>query len=402
MYDDRHNVDRDILCINQKQLFADMSCISKGLNPLETKLAVVSDTKRQGSIVIAVTEPLKEIGVKVGSRLFEIPHRNDIYIINPNMKFYSNCFSKIMKVLFKYVSSNDIQLHDTDELFIDITQFCKENKITSKAMSYKLIKEIENETQLSLSIGIGSNIFLSKMALNIDAVNQDTMIAEWRTKEIKSKLWPVNSLSKMWGNNERIQRDLNRLGIFTIGDLAKYPKQNLIELYGDIGIKLHSYSHGIDSNSINETHPIYQPLIHNKVQLGDGYQLHELKNIILENVEKLSMQLRSRDILAKTIMFSIEGVNQDTIEKKYTLKDGTNIAMDIFRVIWSFTEQMCDKQANYHTIYIALEQFVPEQARELNHFKHEFIKERNDIIENLKIEEGNDTRTNHFLKVSNL
>lgn len=402
MYEERHYLDRDILCINQKQLFAEMSCISKGLNPLETKLAVVSDTKRQGSIVIAVTEPLKEIGVKVGSRLFEIPQRNDIYIINPNMKFYSNCFSKIMKVLFKYVGSKHIQIHSTDELFIDVTQSCRENKISSKALSYKLIKEIEYETQLSLSIGIGSNMFLSKMALDIDVVNQDTKVAEWRTKDIKSKLWSVKPVSKMWGNNHRIQSDLNRLGIFTIGDIAKYPKQYLIELYGDIGIKLHNYSHGIDSNSISETHPIYQPLIHNKVQLGDGYQLHELKNIILQNVEKLTMQLRSRDILAKTIVFSIEGVNQDAVEKKYTLKDGTNIAMDIFRVIWSFTEQLCDKQAHYQTIYIALKQFVPEEARDLNHFKQEFIKKRNDIIENFKIEEGKDSLTNHFLKVSNL
>lgn len=72
--------DRDVLCIDQKSFFASVSCIEKGLDPLETKLAVVADTKRQGSVVLAATPKLKELGIKTGSRLFEIPHRNDIYI----------------------------------------------------------------------------------------------------------------------------------------------------------------------------------------------------------------------------------------------------------------------------------------------------------------------------------
>ncbi|MRF43960.1 DNA repair protein, partial [Escherichia coli] len=85
------------------------------------KLAVISDTKRQGAIVISATEPLQELGIKTGSRLFEIPHRNDIFIINPNMKQYINYANTIYKVLLNYVHADDIQQHRVNEIFIDVS-----------------------------------------------------------------------------------------------------------------------------------------------------------------------------------------------------------------------------------------------------------------------------------------
>ncbi|RTX85446.1 DNA repair protein, partial [Mammaliicoccus vitulinus] len=98
MYKYRLRENRYILCIDQSSFFANVSCVSKGINPVEHKLAVISDTKRQGAIVIDATEPLKGIGIETGSRLFEIPHRSDIYIINPNMNHYVNDSLAIYKV----------------------------------------------------------------------------------------------------------------------------------------------------------------------------------------------------------------------------------------------------------------------------------------------------------------
>lgn len=117
MYDYNLLEDRDILCIDQKSFFASVSCIDKGLDPLETKLAVVADTKRQGSVVLAATPKLKEIGIKTGSRLFEIPHRNDIYIINPSMRKYLEVSIEISKIALKYVPGEDLHQYSIDEFF---------------------------------------------------------------------------------------------------------------------------------------------------------------------------------------------------------------------------------------------------------------------------------------------
>ena len=98
-----------------KKLFASVSCIEKGLNPKTTKLAVVADTKRQGSVVLAATPKLKELGIKTGSRLFEIPHRNDIYIINPSMRKYLNVSIAISKIALRYVPAEDLHQYSIDE-----------------------------------------------------------------------------------------------------------------------------------------------------------------------------------------------------------------------------------------------------------------------------------------------
>jgi DNA polymerase V len=98
MYDYNLLEERDVLCIDQKSFFASVSCLQKGLDPMETKLAVVADTKHQGSVVLAATPALKALGIKTGSRLFEIPHRNDIYIINPSMRKYLEVSVKISQI----------------------------------------------------------------------------------------------------------------------------------------------------------------------------------------------------------------------------------------------------------------------------------------------------------------
>lgn len=146
-----------------------------------------------------------------------------------------------------------------------------------------------------------------------------------------------------------------------------------------MGKELNLISNGIDTNIVCETHSIYNPDIKCEVALEKQYQYYEMKEIILQQVERLTKQLRSRNLLVKTIAFSLKS-NANTISKSYTLKDGTNITMDIFRVIWSFTEQLCDKQEKYSALNISLTQLVPERARELNLFIDTFERERDEAL----------------------
>lgn len=136
--------DRDVLCIDQK-VFASVSCIEKGLDPLETKLAVVADTKRQGSVVLAATPKLKELGIKTGSRLFEIPHRNDIYIINPSMRKYLNVSVAISKIALRYIPPEDLHQYSIDEflwmLLIAIIDLVLQYMHFAKDLNVKFMKK---------------------------------------------------------------------------------------------------------------------------------------------------------------------------------------------------------------------------------------------------------------------
>ena len=159
----------------------------KGLNPLETKLAVVADTKRQGSVVLAATPKLKEIGIKTGSRLFEIPHRNDIYIINPSMRKYLEVSIAISKIALKYVPGEDLHQYSIDEFFLDVTDSYHRFNSTVQSFAERLQKEIEDKTGIYCTIGIGSNMLLSKVAMDIEAKHTSNGITEWRYHDVPQK-----------------------------------------------------------------------------------------------------------------------------------------------------------------------------------------------------------------------
>src|SRR5699024_9468785 len=121
MYDYYLCQNRDILCIDLKSFYVSVSCVLYGLDPMSTKLAVVGNTIRQGSVVLAATPPLKEMGIKTGSRLYEIPNRLNIYITNPKMKTYIYISTQITRIILKYVASEDFWQYSVDECLCDVT-----------------------------------------------------------------------------------------------------------------------------------------------------------------------------------------------------------------------------------------------------------------------------------------
>lgn len=183
-----------------KKFFASVSCIQKGLDPMKEKLAVVADTKRQGSVVLAATGPLKALGVKTGSRLFEIPHRNDIYIINPSMRKYLEVSVAISKIALRYVPPEDLHQYSIDEFFMDVTDSYHRFSSTIDSFCQKLQFEIKEETGINCSIGIGSNMLLSKIAMDIEAKHTHNLIAEWRYQDVPKKGLANSATQQILGN----------------------------------------------------------------------------------------------------------------------------------------------------------------------------------------------------------
>ncbi|MED3687072.1 DNA repair protein, partial [Bacillus thuringiensis] len=121
MYDYSILPNRIILCVDLRSFYASVSCIKMGLDPMYTKLAVVGDVNRNGSIVLAATPPLKALGVKKMARLYEIPRRKDILVVNPIMGTYIKCSNYITKLALQYVPIEDFHQYSIDEFFMDIT-----------------------------------------------------------------------------------------------------------------------------------------------------------------------------------------------------------------------------------------------------------------------------------------
>ncbi len=147
---------RVIICIDMKAFFASVSCVIRRLDPLKTKLAVVGDTKRSGSVMLAATPLLKKEGIKTGSRLFDIPRRKDIHVVNPSMERYVKASNYVSSLVLQYVAPEDFHAYSIDELFIDSTASLHLFALTPEELAHKIINEIYRKTRLTASAGIRS------------------------------------------------------------------------------------------------------------------------------------------------------------------------------------------------------------------------------------------------------
>ncbi|MFQ3843291.1 DNA repair protein [Staphylococcus pseudoxylosus] len=369
MYDYNLCSDRHIACIDLKSFFASVSCILNDLDPLKVKLAVVGNTKRQGSVVLAATPPLKELGIKTGSRLYEIPNRKDIYITNPKMRTYINISTKISKIALNYVASEDFHQYSIDEFFLDLTDSYNLFASTPKEAATIIQREIYEETGIKSTIGIGSNMLLAKVSMDIEAKHTDTGIAEWRYQDVPTKLWRINNLTDMWGINTKTANKLNKRGIFTIKDLANYSYVYLKRDFGKIGIDMHLHANGIDESLIKESHKTKNKGLGKSQILLRDYRLDELKAVLIEQIEDVSYRTRTIKMYPTTISVSVGYANGAGIRKQFTEKNGFKSTNSIISKLWSYILENGDRDELYRTISVSFTNFKSNEMEQLELFK---------------------------------
>jgi len=231
-----------------------VSSVIRGLDPLKTRLAVVGDIKRSGSVVLAATPLLKKEGIKTGSRLFEIPKRKDIHVVNPSMERYIKASNYISSLVLQYVAPEDFHAYSIDELFIDATASLHLFAQTPEELAHRIINEIYRKTFLTATAGIGPNLLLAKVSLDHEAKHSPTGVTYWRYEDIPFKLWAIHPMKDFWGISSATERRLNRLGIHTIKELALSSKEMLQKEFGIMGEELHQHANGIDFSRISDVY----------------------------------------------------------------------------------------------------------------------------------------------------
>ncbi|MFC3418277.1 Y-family DNA polymerase [Salinicoccus hispanicus] len=383
---------RHVFCVDQKSFFASVSCILKGLDPMTAKLAVVADTKNLGSVVLAATPELKKTGVRTGSRLFEIPRQKDIYIINPSMKAYLDYSARITEIALRYVAPEDFHQYSVDEFFMDVTESFHIYEDSPYALARRIRTEVYRETRIDCAIGIGENILLSKISLDIEAKKTADGVAEWRYQNVPEKLWKIKPLRNFWGINRRSEIKLNERGIFSIGDLAKYSPVHLKRDFGIIGVDWHLHANGIDFSTIREKHVAHSPSIVKSQILMRDYRFVETYVVILEHVDEVTHRLRISGRMARTVQFSVGTAEGKIYRRQFTIHEGTNDSNAIMKRVWELLSEMADPYALYRTLSISLTNFIPDHIRQISLFEDVETAERRDrlvkTVDRLKVKYG--------------
>ena len=174
--------------VDMKSFYASVECVLRGLDPLETSLVVADESKGKGTICLAISPKMKSLGVKNRCRLFEIEIK-DFIIAKPKIKKYIEFSADIYGVLLKLFDKKDIFVYSIDECFIDVTSYLKFFKIDKFKLAQKVIFSIKEETGIPAAVGIGTNLFLAKVALDICAKKQKDFVAFLDEELFKKYLW---------------------------------------------------------------------------------------------------------------------------------------------------------------------------------------------------------------------
>lgn len=299
-------VKRNILCIDLKSFFASCECIDRGLDPFKVPLVVANATQGKGAITLAITPALKKQGIPSRGRLYDIPKNIKYEIVPPRMKLYIEKSKEVVSIYLDFVAPEDLHIYSIDECFLDVTDYLKLYKKTDYELAEIILKTVEEKTGLTATCGIGPNMLLAKVAMDTEAKKYKNGIAKWTYEDIPDKLWTIKPLSKMWGIGPRMEKNLNILQIFTIGQLAHYNKNILKDKFGVMGEELWNHANGIDLSRISDFKiPAKdKSFSHSQVLFNDYYE-EDVKIIIMEMVDVLCERLRKNSKEAKVIGFGL-------------------------------------------------------------------------------------------------
>lgn len=283
---------RNIIAIDLKSFFASCECVERNLDPFTTPL-VVCDPNQKGAITLAVTPYLKKYGISGRTRVYELPKNIKIIKAMPRMSLYIKKSKEVIAVYLEFVSKEDMHIYSIDEVFLDVSDYLSLYKMSTYELADTILKRIKEKTGLIAVAGIGPNILLAKVCLDIDSKNSKNNIAEWTYDDVTTKLWNIKPLSKMWGIGQRMEKRLNDLGLYSINDIAHYEKNKLKSKFGVLGEELWYHCQGIDLSIIkNFSNQNKEKSISHSQILFKDYNEYNIDLIIREMVDVLTQRLR--------------------------------------------------------------------------------------------------------------
>jgi len=311
---------RSVLWIDVKSFFASVEAVKRKIDPLEAYIAVVSDRHRTGAVVLASSPKVKtEYNIKTGNRLFEIPKKSPIMIVEPNMALYLDINKKIQDIFRKFVSSEDLQVYSIDEAILDVTAYQKLFG-SAEEIAQRILKTVKSELGLVVSIGIGDNPLLAKLALDNDAKKRPPWIARWSYESIDQTVWKIKPMTAFWGISKGYDKKLKQMGIYSIENLAHFDPNRLKKHLGIMGLQLYYHAWGLDASIIREKAPVKnRSYSKNQTLMRDYFSKAEILIIIKEMVGDVCERLRKHQEKCNEIFLGI-GYADRNLAEELTIK----------------------------------------------------------------------------------
>jgi len=243
---------RTYLCIDMKSFFASVECAERGLNPFETNLVVADESRGKNALCLAITPKMKSLGIRNRCRMSEIPKNIKYQVAMPRMKKYIEYNGDIYEIYRKYIDRDDIHTYSIDEAFIDCTDYLPIYKKTPKEFAKFLINEIAEKTHIPATAGIGTNLYLAKIALDITAKKVPDHIGYLDEELFRETLWTHRPITDFWGIATGTANRLAKLSIYDMRGVANCPPELLYKRFGINAELLIDHSWGRESCTMKD------------------------------------------------------------------------------------------------------------------------------------------------------
>lgn len=359
-------MEKKYLCIDLKSFYASVECVERGLDPMQTNLVVADDSRTEKTICLAVTPALKAYKIPGRARLFEVvqkvkeinesrqkkSHNGEFcgdsfdaptlaenpdlalsYIVAPpRMALYMKYSTKIYEIYLRHVAPEDIHVYSVDEVFMDITAYIAALHISAEEFAAQVIREVSTETGITATAGIGTNLYLAKIAMDIVAkhvpANEDGVRIAFLDEEgYKKKLWNHRPLTDFWRIGGGYAKKLEANHLFTMGDIARfslssYGEDTLFKLFGVQAELLIDHAWGIEPcemHDIKAYRPENQSISSGQV-LMCPYDAGSARCIVKEMTDLLVLDLVEKRLTCDQIVLTI-GYDAENLSDKKKRKD---------------------------------------------------------------------------------
>lgn len=399
--------DKIYLCIDLKSFFASVECVERGLDAMTTDLVVADPDRSEKTICLAVSPSMKKKGVKNRCRLFQIPDHMKYITAVPRMQLYIDYSARIYEVYLKYVAKEDIYPYSIDECFMDVTHYLSLYQMSPVELGRTIMEDVYRTTKIPASCGIGTNLYLTKIALDITAKHARDSIGFLDEELYQKTLWRHRPLTDFWRIGPGIAKKLEEQGILTMEDITKTKEDRLYHLFGVDAELLIDHAWGREPVTMQDikNYKRKSTSISSGQVLPRDYNYEEARLIIKEMTDLLCLDLVEKDLITDSISLMVgysNSLGKKPSSSTVSLDSATNSISKLMPAMMNLFEKIVLPDVPIRRMNISFGHLMDEAYLQYDLFSNPEELERERRLQKAAIEIKKKFGKNAILKGMNL
>lgn len=399
--------ERTYMCIDLKSFYASVECVQRGWDPMTTNLVVADLERTEKTICLAVSPAMKALGVPGRCRVFEIPKNIKYFAAPPRMQLYIDCSAEIYAIYLRYIAKEDIHVYSIDEVFMDVTEYLPMYRMTARELGKTIMNDILKSTGVTATCGIGTNLYLAKVALDITAKHVEDHIGELTEESYCQTLWNHKPLTDFWRIGRGLSQRLQNVGIYTMGDLAHADEDMLYRMFGVDAELMIDHARGRETTLMKDIKAYKSKTnsISSGQVLGCDADYETGKLLVKEMVDLLCLELVDKGLVTDSLTLYVGYNNrydQKAANGTAAIPVTTSSARKITESAVQLYERITDRHTPIHRLNLTFNNVVDEIYQQYDLFTDPAELEKEHRLQQAMLDIKDKYGKNAILKGMNL